>query len=416
MPKQTARSTRIPGPSSSLRKRVLIVSYYFPPLGMAGVLRPFHSARYLPEFGWEPLILTVKDIAYYARDPRLAAEAQNMRVFRSESLDFSRILFLMGKKQVQLSLRNERLSRFTLNFFLLPDARIPWLPFAVALGSRIVRQFRPRALYSVSPPYTAHLVAWMLKQRFKIPWVADFTDLWPTGHRVPSPIHRSLHTRLRRFLVRKADVPVKVYQNIDLGPRAVLIEHGYDPDRFQVQISPDDRIPGTRPDAFVVLYTGVLADKGEGVWAFLRALKRLEGIQLVIAGEAGAEVHRFVEREGLQDRVVFLGYVPHQQVPRLLLLADALWFVFPYVSASMKLYEYIGSGKPILFQAPPWSEASRVARRSESVIFLPTQEDQIARILQEVRSLKGLRFTPPEEYSRRHQARLLASYLDRIAR
>ncbi len=397
-------------------KRLLMIAYYFPPLGMAGVQRPFHFARYLPEFGWEPLILTVKDIAYYARDPRLAAEARRMRVFRSESLDVSRLLYLMGKKQVQLSLRNERISRFTLNFFLLPDARVPWLPFALALGSRIIRQYRPQALYSVSPPYTSHLVALMLKGRFKIPWVADFTDLWPTGHRVPSPVHRSLHTRIRRFIVRKADVPVKVYQNIDLGPRAVLIEHGYDPEMFELQVSPEERIPGTQPGAFVILYTGVLADKGAGVWAFLRALKRVEGFQLVIAGEAGAEVHRFVERENLKDRVVFLGYVPHERVPRLMLLADALWFVFPYVSASMKLYEYIGSGKPILFQAPSWSEASRVARKSESVVFLPDQEDQIVQILREIRSLKGLRFPPPEEYSRRYQAQVLANQLDRIAR
>ncbi len=396
--------------------RVLMVAYYFPPLGMAGVQRPYHFARYLPEFGWEPLILTVKDIAYYARDPRLAQGIQNMKVFRAESLDFSRILYLLGKKQVQLSLRNERLSRFTLNFFLFPDARVPWLPFAVALGSRIVRQFQPQALYSVSPPYTTHLVALMLKERFKIPWIADFTDLWPTGHRVPSPLHRSLNARLRRLIVRKADVPLKVYQNIDLGPRAALIEHGYDPEMFNLQVAPKAQIPGTRPGAFVILYTGVLADKGPGVWAFLRALKRVEGFQLVIAGEAGAEVHRFVGQEGLKERVVFLGYVPHEQVPRLMLQADALWFVFPYESASMKLYEYIGSGKPILFQAPPWSEASRVARKSESVVFLPNQEEQIVRILQEIRPLKGLRFSPPREYSRRFQARQLAAYLDRIAR
>ncbi len=392
-----------------------MVAYYFPPLGMAGVQRPYHFARYLPEFGWEPLILTVKDIAYYARDPRMAIEARRMRVFRSESLDFSRILYLLGKKQVQLSLRNERLSRFTLNFFLVPDARVPWLPFAALLGSRIVRQFRPQALYSVSPPYTTHLVALILKERFKLPWVADFTDLWPTGHRVPSPLHRSLNTRIRRLIVRKADLPLKVYENIHLGPRAVLIEHGYDPEMFQIRLEPGERIPGTRPDAFVILYTGVLADKGEGVWAFLRALRHLEGFQLVIAGEAGAEVHRFVERHGLQDRVLFLGYVPHQEVPRLMLQADALWFVFPYETASMKLYEYIGSGKPVLFQAPPWSEASRVARKSESVVFLPNEEKQIVQILQELRPLKGLRFKPPEEYSRRHQARLLAGYLDQLA-
>ncbi len=397
----------------STMKRLLMITYYFPPLGMSGVLRPVKFAKYLPRFGWEPIILTVKDIAYYATDEELLKEVDGLKVFRSESLDFARILYILGKRRFTLSKNTEILGRYTFNFFFIPDARLPWVPFALSTASKVIKSYHPDAVYTVSPPFTAHLIGLLIKEMYKIPWVADFTDHWATGHRTPSPIHYRINRWFRNLFATKCDLPVKVYQSIPLGSRAVIIEHGYDDEEFSntepLNLERDD-------NEYLVVYTGVLQDKGEGVWNFLRALKSVEKIRLVIAGEAGEGVREFIQKEDLSDRVDFLGYIPHRNIPSLLKSADALWFVFPYEDASMKLYEYLGAGKVILFQAPPWSEATRIARSVEGIVFLPNSTEKIVKVLRELREIGNQNIKPPITFSRVYQAQVLARYLDSIIR
>lgn len=390
-----------------------MVTYYFPPLGMSGVLRPVKFAKYLPRFGWEPIILTVKDIAYYATDEELLREVSRLKIFRSESLDFARILYILGKRRFTLSKNTEILGRYTFNFFFIPDARLPWAPFALSTATKIIRSFSPDAVYTVSPPFTAHLVGLLIKKLYKIPWVADFTDHWATGHRTPSPIHYRINKWFRDLFATKSDIPIKVYQSIPLGPRSVIIEHGYDDEEFH---NTKPLTPKKKDNEYLIVYTGVLQDKGEGVWNFLKALKNVDGMRLVIAGEAGEQVKAFIKRENLSDRVDFLGYLPHREIPSLLKSADALWFVFPYDDASMKLYEYLGAGKVILFQAPPWSEATRIARSVEGIIFLPDTKEKIIEILKELREIGNQNITPPITYSRMYQAKVLADYLDSLVR
>lgn len=388
-----------------------MITYYFPPLGMSGVLRPVKFAKYLPRFGWEPIILTVKDIAYYAKDFELLNEVNGLRIFRTESLDFARILYIFGKRSFKLSKYTEILGRYTFNFFFIPDARLPWLPFALSTATKVLRLHKPNAIYTVSPPFTTHLIGLFLKELFKIPWVADFTDHWATGHRTPSPIHYRINKWFRNLFAKKSDLPVKVYQNIPLGPRSVTIEHGYDEKEFQTTKTFKLK---KKDNEYLIVYTGVLQDKGEGVWNFLKALKSIDRIKLMVAGEAGEGVRTFIRRENLSNKVEFIDYVPHRDVPSLLKSADALWFVFPYDDASMKLYEYLGAGKVILFQAPPWSEATRIARSVEGIIFLPDSKEKIIEILKELRELGDVKINPPTVYSHFYQAKILAQYLNTL--
>ncbi len=393
-------------------KRVLMITYYFPPLGGVGVIRPVQFAKHLRSFGWTPVILTVQDIAYPMKDPDLLLELMDVPIVRTESGDLNRLLWRLGRRTLRVSARARRASLFGPNFWLFPDAKVPWLPFAIRRARAVLREFRPQVLYSVSPPFTTHLIAWLLHDRSQIPWVADFTDPWPTGHHTPSPLHRLLYRRLRTAIANRCTLPVKVYPGIPLGPRAVLLEHGYDPEAFAAGTSDKPRFPG---DSLNVLYTGTLDDKGPGIRVFLRALRRVPEAHLWIAGPSSQHVIRWAQEEGVQDQVHDLGFLPHGEIPGLLKAADALWFISPFPTATLKLYEYLGAGRPILIQAPDDSDAMRLARRYPTT-FLPVRtSDDIEVALRTLWHRRETRGSPPRELAWPYLTQRLASLLDRIS-
>ena len=128
-------------------KRVLVIAYYFPPMGMGGVQRTMKFVRYLPDFGWDPIILTVKDVLYHARDESLLHEIQERSIIRTESLDPQRILWkLMRSEKKRTGTRSpqkpsillERINRNLLTWFLIPDPKILWTPHAICRAKRLI--------------------------------------------------------------------------------------------------------------------------------------------------------------------------------------------------------------------------------------------------------------------------------------
>ncbi len=390
-------------------KRVLMIAYYFPPIGGVGVIRPVKFAKYLRAYGWDPIVLTVHEIAYPLRDPDLLLEVYDVPIFRTGSLDPTRILWKLGRRP-RFTARARQWSLLGSNFFLFPDSKVPWLPFAVRRGREIARRLRPDALYSVSPPFTSHLIAWLLHRRFRIPWVADFTDPWPTGHRTPTPFHRLLYRRLRSAIVRRCTVPVKVYEGLPLGPRAVWIEHGYDPDEF----AGPPRSSRFSPDELHVVYTGSLVDREEGFRLFLKALRQVPRVRLWFAGPSAETLERWAEEEGVRDRVQTLGFRPHHEIPDLLKAGDVLLFVSPYETSTLKLYEYLGAGRPILLMAPPGSDAIQLTRRYPEILRPVTRLDDIVSALRDLWFQRGRPLVPPPDLTWPAQAQRLATLLNTL--
>jgi len=175
-------------------RRLLVVSYYSPPLGLSGVMRVTKLCKFLPEFGWRPLLLTVKPVAYYAYDPELVLDLRETRVFRTESIDANRLFNLLRprrrRQQPALSRGAGRLPRL-LNYVALPDAKVGWLPFASVAGRHAIDRERPAAILASAPPFTALLVGVRLKAHAHVPLVSDFRDPWPAGFTLPPRWQRS---------------------------------------------------------------------------------------------------------------------------------------------------------------------------------------------------------------------------------
>ena len=200
-------------------KRVLVITYHFPPRPTVGSLRPLGLARYLPEFGWEAVILTAAlpgkpDPHFNVIEPQY-----------HDSLGFGkRLLKLDSQSPLIAQVKNKlkiKSEKSPLDFILAaigeitayPDPQRGWQRFAVEAGKDILRQQDIKALISSSPPVTSHIIAKRMKDEFKIPWVADFQDLWTQNYYyLYSSLRKVIERRLELNTISMADVLVAVSQ------------------------------------------------------------------------------------------------------------------------------------------------------------------------------------------------------------
>jgi len=402
-------------------KKLLVIAYYFPPVGGGGVQRTVKFAKYLPEFGWEPIILTVKDIAYRSYDPTPIREIPGIQIVRTGSLDPFRSGCLASKvigrfrperdetevlrSFADLETRAEKRTAGTKSgyrniaavskYCFVPDIQILWAPFALLKALRVCRRDGIKAVYTTSPPESAHVVGLAIKKLTGLPWVADFRDVWGSifwRKRLPS-VHRTVNAKLERCVLGHADGlvfntdPTLERMRPIIGPDkpAEFIPNGFDPSDF-------DEYPIERPGGdFVIVHFGNFG-AGLGAVPLLRAFAEAsrenvafgKTARLYLIGVNTAADIAEAKRLGISDQVVFAGYLPHREGLRFCKAADLLLLIMgPAFEAERvpgKLYEYMGAGGPVL-AAVPEGEAARLVRSvygKESVTG-PTEIGRIAR-------------------------------------
>ncbi len=156
-----------------MNRSLLVISYYFPPLGMAGVQRPLGLAKYLHRLGWRVYVLTVKPISYWETDATLLKDfPREILIFRAGSLDPARVAYLMGRKKRTEAGINPSAEK------LIWDTKLGSVPFLWAKGCRLIEKFSIAAVWTTSPPPSIHLTGWWLKRTNNIKWFADFRDPW----------------------------------------------------------------------------------------------------------------------------------------------------------------------------------------------------------------------------------------------
>lgn len=375
-------SVRAPSIDSRM-KNVLVVTYYFPPSGGPGVQRVLKFITYLREFGWQPVVLTVKDADYPARDESLLREIPpDVPVYRTsifEPYDLYRTV--TGKqpgtpvdvntipKPGEKRSFQESIAEFIRATFFIPDARRGWLRPAVREGIKIIRAHDIKALYSSSPPYTCSLIARALKRHSGLPWVAGFRDPWrgflsaPKRWFLPDLIDR----HHERATFRDCDAMEVAWSGIgkDFHAKYPDISTGkihHLPNGFDSADFPYVEIPDRRH--FTVTYTGSMYGK-RNPETFLAGVARLveareveaSKIRLQFIGRFGAEVRAMLDHALLRDSIVVKEYMPHAESVRHLFQSDALLMVVDDFTGNEeivpgKVYEYAGAGKPIITLAP----------------------------------------------------------------
>src|SRR5690606_2071244 len=245
-----------------MRKKVLIITYYWPPAGGPGVQRWLKFVKYLPEFGIEPIVYTPENAAYPILDYSfLEEEPKNITLLRQpikEPYKYAGYLTKDYKSMSKGLIPNkdkqslwERILLFIRGNFFIPDARIGWVKPSVAFLSRYLDENPVDIIITSGPPHSLHLIGKQLKEKLNIRWLADFRDPWSAidYHKDLKLTHASMqkHKKLEQGVLDQADTILvtspttkKMYQKITQTPIEV-ITNGYDNEGNTADIVPDEK-------------------------------------------------------------------------------------------------------------------------------------------------------------------------------
>ncbi|MFQ5510766.1 MAG: glycosyltransferase [Candidatus Krumholzibacteriia bacterium] len=424
------------------KKHLLMIVPFFPPSAGGGVHRPLSFVKYLERFGWRATVLSPRPDSYWIDDDTLVAEVPaSCAVHRTDSLSGQFVLSrLRPKAPARAQVRSSRRFAFLRRlgaWVLIPDTYVGWYPFAVREGRRLLARQEFDAIYSTSPPETAHLVGRRLHGLSALPWVADFRDPWmnldllPT----PTPVHRWMHRRHERKVCTTASVAVtsrwheRLLRERYADLKEIrLIPNGYDHEKFEaLQCS----VPAT--GKLQILHAGMLTQKRSAV-PFLRGLRAFleshpgarERCRVVFVGPRESENDRYVDALGLSAIVEFRDSVTHAESLKMERRSHIL-LLLKHVDPAYrgivpgKLYEYLGARRPILALAPEGEAGDLIRRLGRGEVARQEDEQEIAERIGRMYE-KYLRGSLDRDYdlstipdcTREGNAGKLADYLDHI--
>jgi glycosyltransferase involved in cell wall biosynthesis len=381
-------------PDPCSQPRLLLVTYYYPPLGGSGVFRPLRLSKYLPATGWDVTVLTVSEKTRVLKDPSLIADVPaGMRVERTGSVEPRLAMIAFNRMGLRSWVRRIE------PWFMVPDDQLGWVGPATRRACRVLTDRRHDAVLTTAGPYSAHLVGRRIQQRFGLPWVADFRDEWTTNpyllDRYPTAWHRRLNRRLEREVVQRADRVVcvsrpwldSIHRCAPAEPpgKFVVLPNGYDADHF-----PD--VAPRRPDRFRIVHTGTFYGHRSPV-AFLEALRRVvvegsiptDDLEVVLMGHGAttAGLPAQLERT-IAPHLRLVGHRPYREALALIGEAAVLLLVIPREGGAGnhtgKLFPYLASGRPILALAPEPNVAAELIRDSRSGIVTAPDDPAAIRV------------------------------------
>lgn len=366
-------------------KNVLIITYYWPPGGGAGVQRWLKMARYLPEFGIEPVILTVDPhyATWPATDNTLEKDIpEGLKVYKTRATDYFRIL---SRDKSALSAAGfakegknsfmEKAARFIRGNLFIPDPRRGWNRQAYKKAEEIITTFGIDTVITTSPPHSTQLIGLKLKTRLPhITWIADLRDPWTDIYYYrefyPSPAARMIDNRLEKRVIAGADKLVTVGPSLEelfaekhhsASGKITVIRNGYDPADF-------NGLTPQKPGVFTIAYTGTVSDAYNltGLIAALRDLDKNEKeYRLRFTGFVSGRQMEFLKASLPAEKVEFRDYCSHSEAILEMLNASVLLLLIPeHISSKViltgKLFEYIATGKPLICIGPVDGDAAIV--------------------------------------------------------
>jgi glycosyltransferase involved in cell wall biosynthesis len=374
-------------------KRVLIIAYHFPPENLIGTLRPMGLAKYLPLFGWEPIILTTQ-LQDSARD----VMKRQMNIFEIPPFDITTTLrrFIRVSEQQKVSNIDSLTSlpgnsatkifvkHLLKTVFAFPDKNNGWYLRAINAADKIIAEEQIDCILSTSSPWTVALIARKLKTRHNIPWLADFRDLWTQNHRYDYFFPRIyLERYLERWTLGKADVMVMVsevrakkWERLHWGKKIVPITLGYDPDDFCRENT------GKRRDKLLITHAGKVKGK-QNPEPLFRVVSELisekqipnDRIEIRFWGLITEEVRHFIKAYCLEDIVKLFPEIPRREVIKKELESHLLLVLTwndpmePGIHPG-KLFDYLGARVPILAIGEYPDVVTSVLKRTKAGIHI----------------------------------------------
>ncbi len=377
-------------------KKVLIVVYAWPPAGGPGVQRCLKFVKYLPQFGWKPIVLSVENPETAATDGSLLSQIpRGLKIYKTRMLEpFTAYKKLSGRRaDAKLAtghlkatgkkgLLETVASWVRLNMFV-PDAKVGWWPYGVSTGKKIIKEDAIDLIFSSGPPHTTHLIARGLAKSSGLPWVADFRDPWVDidyyHFAKRSRLSTWLDNKFESACLRTATATTTVSKSLvsllaskDDAPQSYLLPNGYDAaDLPKLEMQTRDS------NAQLELYYGGSLSPDRTPHALIQAIANLNQadnaspILINLAGSSCEEFEQLLDQNGLSNVFNHMGYLPHTEASKKLVNADIALLIINRVPGNErivtgKIFEYMGAGNPILGIGPIDGDAAQLLKETRS--------------------------------------------------
>lgn len=431
-------------------KRVLIITYYWPPSGGSGVQRWLKMSKYLPEYGWQPVIYTPEEGEYPILDASLEKDvAPEAEIIRRPIVEpytlYKKFLGIKKSESVKVGFIKENrkklgwkenFSRWIRGNCFIPDARCWWVKPSVNYLKSYLKVHPVDAIVSTGPPHSMHLIAMKLKEATGIHWIADFRDPWTEidyygDLRLTRWADRK-HRRLEYEVLTKADKVVTIGWDCAkslgrLGNRNVcVIPNGFD---WEVDAKPKEILLSQE---FTLTHLGIVTPSRNApqLWAALKELKEEDEtfgkkLKISLVGQIDQSVLENLYAVGLKENTEIVPYIPHEQIQQaqgasqvLLLLVNNT----PNAKGILtgKIFEYLASGRPILCIGPEDGDAAHILSETKAGVTVSFEDKEkmkeVVKVLYHKYLEKALPFNNSKEiekYSRKAQAEEYAKLLEK---
>lgn len=425
-------------------KRVLLISYYFPPSGGPGVQRILKFARYLPKYGWLPTILTVdpKYAAFPSIDDSLLEEIpSDVEVIRTRAWDpFSVYGRIQGKRRddvikvgyVEGKEGLNKVAQWLRGNIFLPDARVGWVPFGSRVARKLVQKQKFDAVMSTGPPHSSHLIGMAAHKASGLPWVVDMRDPWVEiyyrDQMYEGAIAKRIQAHLERKVLSTANAVISVSRHLGVGFKRRVqmrdyetIPNGYDPADI-----PLGTPPVRERDTFVIGHIGTysLLTHSEGFVAALQQLQPNIPVEVHLVGKVDSEALEAYRAQGIPVKGV--PYLSHSNAIAYMQSVDVLMLALPRTHGdsaagiiSGKAFEYVSARRPILALGPTEGDLAGLLSQTQSGnIFDHDDREGILGFLNDHLEFRGkpwkINDAALAEYERPRLASRLARLLNRL--
>jgi len=365
--------------------KILVITYYWPPSGGAGVQRWLKFVKYLADFGIQPIVLTVDPnyAEYPVLDPSLETDVSpDLLVYRTRCKGvYDLYKKVTGSKTAPYSgFANEsepgfmqKISRFVRGNFFLPDARRGWIKYAFAKACKIIEEHEINAVITTGPPHSTHLTGLKIKKKYGIKWIVDFRDPWTTifyndalfqtrmAIYANQRMEQSVIDACDRLLLVSVDRE-KIYADVN---KTTFLPNGYDDLDFANQ---DLKLS----EIFTVCYTGTIAASypTEALAAAFEALHDIIAYKLIFVGKVADTIKNDINNK-LKSAAKFLGYMPHKETVNYMSSSHLLLLIIPQTESNKfiipgKLFEYLATGRQVLVIGPLDSAVAQIVAQSNA--------------------------------------------------
>ena len=422
-------------------KKVFVIVYYWSPSGGAGVQRWLKFVKYLPQFGWQPTVITTTDGDYPAIDESLCKEVPaGIKVIRTKTPNFGKWFKKINGKNSDVpygsleAAKNDSLFKklslwFRLNL-VVPDARKVWNKYAYRAASKELLTNKYNAVVTSGPPHSTHLIGLKLKKKYNIKWIADFRDPWTKIDYLENvkrfPVTDILDRKLEKRVVQTCDriisINRKIVEDLNASNKSDVISNGFDLADFKDVKRKEPK------DFFNINYFGnitIKRDPSPVLLAVNNVYEWQKYIHLNFWGNVSDEV-RSKLNELDDNRVISIHpYISHSEMLQEMMNSSLLLLVINNVPdnrgiLTSKLYEYLATQSPVLGLGPYDGEAADILQETGAgKMFDYDSVEEIANFIKEKYEnwQAGKTFAvlnKIEKYNRKNLTEQLAGVLEKM--